>query len=182
MLQRIWDERGRSFQLVAVAQEAPGGRYLAPLVADQQISFPILLDRSSTLGAALRFRMVPSGFFIDEDVTVRYRHVDDFDIADPRVRWNLERFLNHEPLESPGEAEYTNAEAMELFARGVSRYAEDQASEALGLWRRALDLDPDNFLIRSQIWVAEHPERFYPQVDLDWQYLQLEREGYETRA
>jgi hypothetical protein len=180
--QRVWDERGRSFQLIAVAEEAPGETYVRPLVAEQQISFPVIVDRASALGAALRFRMVPSGFFIDENLTVRYRHVDDFDIADPRLRWNLDRFLNNEQVESPPASVRTNSKAMKLFAEGVSRYAEEHASEALALWRRALDLDPDNFLIRSQIWVAEHPERFYPAVDLDWQYLQLEQEGYDTSS
>jgi hypothetical protein len=50
---------------------------------------------------------------------------------------------------------------------------------ALATWREALSADPDNFLVRSQIWVAEHPERFYPAVDRAWQELQLVKEGYD---
>jgi hypothetical protein len=50
---------------------------------------------------------------------------------------------------------------------------------ALEMWRRALALDPDNFLIRSQIWAAEKPERFWPVVDREWQQAQLLREGYD---
>jgi hypothetical protein len=178
--QRVWDDRSRSFHLLGVAVEAQGDKYVRPFVAEQGTVFPVLVDRSGALGAALSFRMVPSGFFVSPDGIISYRHVDDFDIADPRVRWNLERFLDNQPLESPDDEAPMQPEAMELFALGVSRYDERHASEALTLWRRALKLDPSNFLIRSQIWAAEHPERFYPVVDLDWQQLQLVKEGYSN--
>ncbi len=32
------------------------------------------------------------------------------------------------------------------------------------------------FLIRKQIWVAEHPERFFPTIDFPWQQEQLAAE------
>ncbi|MEX0816928.1 MAG: tetratricopeptide repeat protein [Gaiellales bacterium] len=70
-------------------------------------------------------------------------------------------------------------EALELFARGVALYAAGDADEALALWRDALALDPDNFVVRSQIWALEHPDRFYPAVDREWQELQLVKEGYD---
>jgi hypothetical protein len=34
-------------------------------------------------------------------------------------------------------------------------------------------------VIRSQIWVAEHPKRFYPVVDRNWQEPRLLEEGYD---
>jgi len=139
----------------------------------------VLIDRASTLGEALGFRVVPSGFFVDADGHVRYRHLDDFDVADPRVAWNLERFLAGEPTESPASGAAMNAGALERFARGVSLHSAGRRHEAIQLWRSALELDPDNFIIRSQIWVAEHPERFYPAVDREWQELQLVKEGYD---
>jgi len=176
--QRAWNERSRTFQLLGVALEAQGDKYIRPFVAEHRIDFPMLIDRNGVLGASLGFRMVPSGFFVAPDTTICYRHVDDFDIADPRVRWNLDRFLNDQRLESPDDQRPMLREAMELFASGVRRYDEGATSEALTLWRKALDLDRHNFLIRSQIWAAEHPEHFYPVVDLDWQQLQLAAEGY----
>jgi hypothetical protein len=61
----------------------------------------------------------------------------------------------------------------------VAAHADGDAQRALELWRQALALDPANFLIRSQIWALEHPERFWPAVDRDWQELQLLKEGYD---
>jgi hypothetical protein len=69
--------------------------------------------------------------------------------------------------------------ALDRFAAGVAAHADGDDAEALRLWREALEIDPENFLVRSQIWALEHPERFWPVVDREWQEQQLMREGYE---
>jgi tetratricopeptide (TPR) repeat protein len=165
--------------MLAVAQDAQGEERVRPVVEERGVEFPVLMDSGSALAAAIGFGIVPSGVFVDDAGVVRYKHLDDFDIGDPRVRWNLERFLDGEPTESPADGAPMARAALELFARGAALYAAGEAEEALALWREALGLDADNFVIRSQIWVAEHPERFYPVVDRDWQELQLLKEGYD---
>jgi tetratricopeptide (TPR) repeat protein len=177
--QRTWEERGRAFQMVAVAQDAQGEERVRPTVAERGVTFPVLVDHGSTLARKLAFRIVPTGVFVDAEGRIQYRHAEDFDIADPRVRWNLERFLAGEKTEPPEAQEQMGREALELFAQGAACYQEGRPAEALALWRQALALDPDNFVIRSQIWVLEHPERFYPAVDREWQELQLLKEGYD---
>lgn len=179
MWQRTWEERDRTFRIVAVAQDAGGAARVRPVIEERQVDFPVLIDRASLFGRELGFRVVPTGFFVDPHGIVRYRHVNDFDIADPRVRWNLERFLAGEETEAADEDERIDPHALELFARGVDLYAEGAVDDALATWREALRLDPDNFLIRSQIWAVEHPEHFYPAVDREWQELQLLKEGYD---
>jgi hypothetical protein len=165
--------------MIGVAQDAAGAERVRSIVEERGVEFPVLVDRESVLGRDLGFRIVPSGFFADADGIVRYRHVDDFDVGDPRVRWNLDRFLAGEDTEPPGNEERMEPRALELFSRGVGLYDAGDLDGALATWREALALDPDNFLVRSQIWVAEHPERFYPAVDREWQELQLVKEGYD---
>jgi hypothetical protein len=165
--------------MLAVAQDAAGADRVRPVAEAAGVTFPVLVDRASALARALRFRIVPTGFFVDPGGAIAYRHANDFDLADPRVRWNLDRFLAGEPLEPPAGEERMTPDALARFAEGVERYAAGREAEAVALWRDALRLDPDNFLIRSQIWAAEHPERFYPAVDRDWQELQLLQEGYD---
>ncbi len=53
---------------------------------------------------------------------------------------------------------------------------QSRRDEAVAEWRSALRLDPENFLIRKQIWAAEHPEKFHLTIDVDWQREQLGRE------
>jgi hypothetical protein len=165
--------------MLAVAQDVRGEETVRPVIEERGVTFPVLLDRASTLAALLGFQVVPAGFFVDPRGTLRYRHVDDFDLGDPRVRRNLDAFLRGEAVEQVEPQRSTDPRALALFAEGVEAFAADRRADALALWRRALTHDPDNFLIRSQIWAVEHPEHFYPVVDRDWQQLQLLKEGYD---
>jgi hypothetical protein len=177
--QRYWDRRSRDFTIVGVAQDVGGLERVRPVIEQHDVDFPVLIDRSSELGRALRFRIVPFGAFVDAHGVLRYRHAEDFDIADPRVRFKLDEFLSGRPVEAPPAEERMAPEALELFARGVEEYSSGRRRDALATWREALAHDPDNFVIRSQIWAVEHPEHFYPTVDRDWQALQLLKEGYD---
>jgi hypothetical protein len=177
--QRYWDERGRDFTMIAVAQDIQGEARVAPIVEERGIRFPVLIDRASRLGDLIGFKIVPSGVFLDERGVVRYRHTDDFDIGDPRVRITVETFLAGGTVEAPDKDQKMSSDALELFRRGVDEYAQGERERAVATWREALALDPDNFVIRSQIWVTEHPEHFYPVVDREWQSLQLLKEGYD---
>jgi tetratricopeptide (TPR) repeat protein len=86
----------------------------------------------------------------------------------------------------PVEAEAALRRAAELdptdwsprFGLGTALYQQSRTTEALASWREALALDPPNFTVRKQIWMVEHPEKFYPTIDFAWQTEQLEREGF----
>lgn len=86
-----------------------------------------------------------------------------------------------EAVEPVGEEERTVPGALELFAEGVQLLGDGCRDDALLTWRRTLDLDPENFVIRSQIWAVKHPEHFYPVADRQWQEQQLLREGYDKQ-
>ncbi len=75
-------------------------------------------------------------------------------------------------------AELDSSDWSARFAVGTSQYQQGKTAEALASWRAALALDPANFTVRKQIWMVEHPERFYPKIDFDWQKEQLAREGF----
>ena len=64
------------------------------------------------------------------------------------------------------------------FGLGTALYQQGRVPEALAWWKAARELDPHNFTVRKQIWMVEHPERFYPTIDTDWQKEQMAREGY----
>lgn len=179
MWQRLWDDRDRRFRMLAVAQDVQGAERVRPIVQAAGVSFPVLLDPTSEIARMLGFQLVPAGCLIDADGVLRLGSDDDFDIADPRLRAHLDAFLGGRKLAEQAAPAPMDRSALELFARGVSAYSAGREAEGLALWREALALDPDNFLIRSQIWSAEHPERFWPVVDREWQELQLMREGYD---
>jgi hypothetical protein len=168
--------------MIGVAQDAQGAARVKPIVAAARTTFPVLIDRASTIAGFFGFQITPSGVFLDADSKVAYVHgsaTNQFDVADPRVRLNLDRHLaggTPQPLDDDGRLA---SSALDVFAEGTALFAAGDTTRALETWRRALALDPDNFLIRSQIWAAENPDRFWPAVDRDWQEAQLIREGYD---
>ena len=68
-----------------------------------------------------------------------------------------------------------------LIQLGQEYLANDKKELALEQYSRALELDPDNFVIRKQTWVIKYPEKFHPQVDYDWQKKQLAKELEEEK-
>ena len=71
----------------------------------------------------------------------------------------------------------TNAEAAARFELGLILLESGKKEEAMAEWRKALALDPKNWIIHKQIWAVEHPDKFYDgSVDYGWQKTQLETE------
>lgn len=62
------------------------------------------------------------------------------------------------------------------FALGSCLLALDSKTDALGQFRKALALDRENYVIRKQVWMIEHPEKFFPEIDWAWQREQLAKE------
>jgi tetratricopeptide (TPR) repeat protein len=71
----------------------------------------------------------------------------------------------------------TITEATARFQLGLVLLEGGKKQEAIAEWRKALALDPQNWIIHKQIWAVEHPDKFYKgSVDYGWQKTQLEAE------
>lgn len=133
--------------------------------------------------------MVPNGLLIDEEGVVRYAKYGGFDVAHPDDVATVERFLTTgDPGPSPeATAPYTldsrDRDRIETKLR-LGRTLDElgRHSEATATRREALRIDPRNFTIRKQIWAAEHPEKFHPVIDWDWQREQLRTETERETA
>ena len=62
------------------------------------------------------------------------------------------------------------------FGRGTALARLGRDDEALAAWKRALALDPANFVVRKQIWAHRHPDKFWPTIDFEWQQAEMARE------
>ena len=97
-------------------------------------------------------------------------------LSDPD--YNTELFHNMKPSNKPPAK--TNAEAAARFQLGLVLLEGGKKKEAMAEWRKALALDPKNWIIHKQIWAVEHPDKFYKGgVDYGWQKTQLEAEKSE---
>ena len=76
--------------------------------------------------------------------------------------------------ESADVLDARRSKANAVFREGLELYSADRVGDALARWRQGLELDPDNYLIRKQIWAVENPDRFYEgDVDYNWQQEQI---------
>ncbi|GIX06848.1 MAG: hypothetical protein KatS3mg115_1251 [Candidatus Poribacteria bacterium] len=85
----------------------------------------------------------------------------------------------------PAEAEGAYQEALQnvpndpqvRFRYGSFLLRDGRREEALEQFRVAFRLDPENWIIRKQVWALEHPERFYRgAIDWDWQRQRIQEE------
>ena len=69
-------------------------------------------------------------------------------------------------------------EANARFQLGLTLLEIGKKNEAMAEWRKALALDPKNWIIHKQIWAVEHPDKFYDgNVNYGWQKAQLDAEN-----
>jgi len=132
---------------------------------------------------------VPNGVLVDADGVVRYAKYGGFSVEWAEDRAAVERFAGgDDPGTSPAATTpYTlDATTRELVATTLrlGRLLDEvgRRDEAVAAWREALRHDPENLVIRKQIWSALHPERFHPTIDGDWQREQQARERAEEIA
>jgi hypothetical protein len=176
--------------LVGVAVDVQGSRAARRYVEGSGVTFPTVVDAENALGALVEARAIPNGIFLDEEGVVRYLKLSGFSIEQPDDVAAIEGLLRvpraggMSPSEAPqaGKAgqpapsEGDLARSHALFAEGTSLLERGQSAEAVARWQAALALDPKNWIIRKQIWVVRHPERFYPTIDWAWQKEQIARE------
>jgi tetratricopeptide (TPR) repeat protein len=104
--------------------------------------------------------------------------------ANPSLHFALGDALVREGRAADAEPSFARAVDLDpsdwsaAFGLGTALYQQGRVQEALRWWKTARELDPPNFTVRKQIWMVEHPERFYPTIDSAWQKEQLVLEGY----
>jgi tetratricopeptide (TPR) repeat protein len=159
--------------------DAQGADRARPYVEAAGATFTTLVDEGNILGRLYGFKAIPNGLLIDERGVLRYKRLGGFDIRRADTAAVLERWAAGsdltEPSDHPEASPASNrTDAEDLFRRGQDLFRGGKPDEAVGLWRRALELDPKNYIIRKQIWAVEHPERFYEgDIDYAWQREQM---------
>lgn len=172
-----------------IAMDAQGAEVAKPWVEKANASYRALLDHHNDLGKQLNLKYVPAGLVLDESGRLA-RPLAHMNIDNEDFRRELESWAETGKIPSgwikaeqpPAMEEMTpdEQEANSRFELAITLLERDKKDEAIAELKRAFRLDPENWLIRKQLWALEHPERFYDgDVDFAWQKEQLAREDAE---
>ena len=148
-------------------------RYAEPTLG----TFPMLVDADNVLGDIFGFKAIPNGVLVSADGKVDALVASRFEIRQPQTRELVENWLTAADLSLPedsNELEWSE-EALKLFREAGAAVRRGEKETAIELLKRAFPLEPDNFIIRKQLWAIESPDMFYSgAVDYGWQKEQLE--------
>lgn len=170
--------------------ETQGSEAARPWVEKEGSTYPVAVDQHNLLGRVLDFKLVPNGVFLDEQGTIRYAKYGGFSVDRPDDVEVIQKLINGEIAEqasTDAEAPYvlSSVERQLIETRlrlGSELLARGESEGGLAEWQKALEMDPENFVIRKQIWAVRYPDKFYPVIDFDWQGEQLRRERQEEVA
>lgn len=169
--------------------EHTGAESARPFVEQAGATFVTAADEYGITSRELGFKAVPNGVLVDENGVIRWAKYGGFSIDKPEDVAVVERFVRGEdPGESPepnqpytlGSIEKDLVDTKLRLGRLLDELG--RRDEAIQEWTDALHLDPENLVIRKQIWMARYPEKFHPTIDFDWQKEQLAREREEEIA
>jgi len=141
--------------------------------------YPVLVDQDGVLAVLYAFRAIPNGWVIDPNGVVRFRQLGGFDIRKAGTAETIMGVIEgHTGTPAAATPSAPSGQAARLFQEGVRLLNLGKKREALDAWFRAAETDPQNFLVRKQIWHLLYPERFEPAIDTAWQKVQMEREAH----
>lgn len=141
-------------------------------------AFPVVVDSANQLGRAFGFKAIPNGILVGPDGTIDAVRAGRFDIRRSEIRDLVESWLAGTEipvLTPPADLEWSD-EALRLFRQAVVAIEKGDREEAIRLLELAYPLEPDNMIIRKQLWAIEEPDRFYAgEIDNDWQRQRLDQ-------
>ncbi len=167
--------------MLSVAMDVQGAENARPYLKKAGAEFTTVVDEENLLGQLYGFKAIPNGYLIDEGGTVRYKRLGGFDIRQAETASVVKGWAGGPSLdEALDQADVAlgaeHSEANSHFTVGLALYREGKFEEAVAEWRKGVELEPDNYIIRKQIWAVQNPEKFYSgSVDYDWQKEQMDR-------
>jgi tetratricopeptide (TPR) repeat protein len=165
--------------------DAQGPDVVRPWPEVAKAEFATLVDQKNVLGKQYNLKAIPYGIMVDEFGRL-VKGPFSINVGNGETIALLEKWLSEptynemlireaEPAKSIADPKVAEADAR--FQLGIVLLEIGKRAEAMGEWRKALALDPKNWIIHKQIWAVEHPDKFYDgNVDYGWQKQVLEAE------
>lgn len=171
--------------MVVIAADVQGAEVAKPWVEKAGGTYRALLDQDNTIGNTFGVKYVPVGILVDERGRL-VKDVSSVNIGDEAFREALRGWVEGGVVPDSwasgkrpklGTQTLEEQEADARFQLATILLKAGKREEAVRELRAAMVLDPENWLIRKQLWAIQTPEAFYEgAVDYDWQKAQISRE------
>ena len=163
--------------ILSIAVDLQGPELPRPFHDKAGAQFTTVVDTRTIVTRTFGVRAIPTGALIDEDGILRYSLYGGFDIRNPATKKLVAGFLFDGEVTLTDETEVKGAvdvASLDHFERGLELYGSGDLEGAAVIWRQGMELEPDHWNMRKQLWAIEHPDRFYDgKVDYDWQKVQV---------
>ncbi len=170
--QEFYDEYKQYVEILSIAIDFQGKSKVMPYIEKFNLKFPTLIDQKNLTGQLYNFKAVPNGIMIDEEGNIASKKIGGFDIRNKKINNQLINWITKsfpvEPIQN--KTLDIKKEAANLFEKGMTYFESNNIKLAIKYWKKSVEIDPDNYIIRKQIWAIENPEKFYSgKIDYDWQ-------------
>ena len=163
--------------ILSIAVDLQGPELPRPFHDKARAEFTTVVDAGTIVTRTFGVRAIPNGALIDENGILRYSLYGGFDIRNPATKKLVSGFLFDGEVTLTDETEVKGAvdvASLDHFERGLELYGSGDLEGAAVIWRQGMELEPDHWNMRKQLWAIEHPDRFYDgKVDYDWQKVQV---------
>ena len=163
--------------ILSIAIDLQGPEFPRPFHDKARAEFTTVVDAGTIVTKTFGVRAIPNGALIDENGILRYSLYGGFDIRNPATKKLVSGFLLNGEVTLTDETEVKGAvdvASLDHFERGLELYGSGDFEGAAVIWRQGMELEPDHWNMRKQLWAIEHPDRFYDgKVDYDWQRIQV---------
>lgn len=174
---------------MVIAQDAQGAELARPWVEKAGGTYRALLDQYNFIGKAYNLKYVPVGIAVDAQGKL-VMPVSGVQIQSPEFLAEMEEWAETGEVPKrwsglvgggrPKPMSPAEREADARFQLAIALLEQDKKEEALVMLKEAVRLDPQNWLIRKQLWAIDSPEAFYAvEVDYGWQQARKETEAQE---
>ena len=177
--QEVSEDSSIDIEVITVAMDVQGFEKPKLYLEKAQSNLATIIDKSNQLGKLYGFKAVPNVYLIGSNRTVDYIELGTFNIRE-LAKWSLlKNWSNGKEFQNSQVEEFEqdiHEKANALFVSGKQLFDSGNTDGAIKIWRKAIEIDPKNYIIRKQIWAIENPNRFYKdKVDYIWQNAQLEK-------
>jgi hypothetical protein len=164
--------------VLSIAVDLQGPDLPRPFHEKAGAKFTTVVDAGTIVTRTFGVRAVPNGALIDENGVLLYSLYGGFDIRKPATKRLVNDFLVNGQVQLTDDTPVKGAvdvTSVDHFERGLELYRSGDLEGAATIWRDGMEVEPDHWNMRKQLWAIEHPDRFYDgDVDYDWQKVQIE--------